>query len=159
MASTISKPAINPTYLLAAHSNAATASYEIHIDKVERDHVVLRTGPVPESLSDRVERKVVNAAYAVASAVSPHGLTSDATKILPPPKHHPSPRYNLASNASLFTTRAIEIMIVSTVSAGKDGILGFKIAVEPIEGWQLWRVSLIEWADGRYQCPVDARRS
>ncbi|KAG8792070.1 Phosphatidylinositol-4-phosphate 5-kinase [Ceratobasidium sp. 428] len=80
MASTTSEPAVNPIHLLAAHSGAATASREVHIDKVERDHVVLRTGPAPESLSDRAERKIVNAAHAVASAVSPHGRTSDATK-------------------------------------------------------------------------------
>ncbi|KAG8684171.1 hypothetical protein FRC08_013837 [Ceratobasidium sp. 394] len=71
---------VNPVHLLAAHSGAATASREVHIDKVERDHVVLRTGPAPESLVDRTERKIVSVAHTMASAVSPHGRTSDASK-------------------------------------------------------------------------------
>ncbi|KAG9089800.1 hypothetical protein FRC06_001389 [Ceratobasidium sp. 370] len=74
------EPSANPIHLLAAHSGAATASREVHIDGVERDHVVLRTGPAPESLVNRTERKIVGAAHAMASAVSPHGRTSDASK-------------------------------------------------------------------------------
>jgi hypothetical protein len=74
------EPQINPIHLLAAHSVTATASREVHIDKVQRDQVILRTGPAPESLADRAERKVVGAAHAVASAVHPHGRASDAQK-------------------------------------------------------------------------------
>ncbi|KAG8786366.1 hypothetical protein FRC12_016678 [Ceratobasidium sp. 428] len=51
-----------------------------HIAKVKRDQVVLRTGSAPESLSDWAEYTIINAAHAVASAVSLRGRTLDATK-------------------------------------------------------------------------------
>ncbi|QRV75828.1 1-phosphatidylinositol-4-phosphate 5-kinase [Ceratobasidium sp. AG-Ba] len=75
-----SEPVVNPIHLLAAQSVAATASREVHIDKVERDHVVLRTGPQPESLVNRAERKVVGAVHSIAATVTPHGRSSDASK-------------------------------------------------------------------------------
>lgn len=74
------EPAVNPIHLLAAHSLAASASREVHIERVESKEVVLRTGPVPESLLERAERKVVGTAHAVTAAVHHRGHSSDAAK-------------------------------------------------------------------------------
>ncbi|KAG8764686.1 hypothetical protein FRC12_007940 [Ceratobasidium sp. 428] len=57
MVSATSEPAINPIHQLAAHSGAATASREVHIDKVEREQIVLHTGPAPESYPTRRDVK------------------------------------------------------------------------------------------------------
>lgn len=74
------EPGVNPIHLLAAQTAAASASREVHIDRVDSNQVVLRTGPAPESLLERAERKAVAAGHAVTAAVHTHGRSSDATK-------------------------------------------------------------------------------
>jgi hypothetical protein len=71
---------VNPIHLLAAASSAASASREVHIERVDSAQVVLRTGPQPESTLERAERRLVGAAHTVSAAVHPHPHSSDASK-------------------------------------------------------------------------------
>ncbi|CAE6418564.1 unnamed protein product [Rhizoctonia solani] len=69
---------VNPVHLMATAN--LPASREVHLERADSAQIILRTGPQPDSLLERAERKLGNVGHAVSAAVHPHARSSDANK-------------------------------------------------------------------------------
>ncbi|KDN41903.1 hypothetical protein RSAG8_07120, partial [Rhizoctonia solani AG-8 WAC10335] len=71
---------VNPVHLMATAANNSSSPREVHLERADSAHIVLRTGPQTDSMLDRAGHKLANTAHAVSAAVHPHTRSSDASK-------------------------------------------------------------------------------